>query len=136
MGSRVSNRRLGRSGERRQQFCSNETQARVVSQLVFPPGELGDYKRAGFSHAASEPCLLRQGSAESGGTREKTGYGHSVEKRYAYAHEQRALPYGRGSVAVAVHVFHHLGCTCLSDQIGLSDRIELPSTGLGTYVPA
>src|SRR5208283_632922 len=81
LGSRVSNRRLGRSGERRQQFCSNETQARVVSQLVFPPGELGDYKRAGFSHAASEPCLLRQGSAESGGTREKTGYAHSVEKR-------------------------------------------------------
>src|SRR5208283_950074 len=32
-----------------------------------------------------------------------------LKNGYAYAHGQRALPYGRGSVAVAVHVFHRLG---------------------------
>jgi len=35
--------------------------------------------------------------------------GTPLKNGYAYAHEQCALPYGRGSVAVAVHVFHHFG---------------------------
>src|SRR5271165_2233615 len=61
--------------------------------------------------AVSAPCRSRLGYGRSSSSLlvARRAMDTPLKSGHAYAHGQHALPYGRGSVAVAVHVFHHLG---------------------------